>query len=101
MGRKAIISNDFKEAIATADQFGKVYKNISKQFEVYHPTVRNRKTFKKVAGHPKRDNPADSLHDQRSLAILHSHTFGKKAKTAYQHKHHILAIMHGDTEVKI
>lgn len=64
-------------------------------------SVRNRKTFKKVAGHPKRDNPADSLHDQRSLAILHSHTFGKKAKTAYQHKHHILAIMHGDTEVKI
>lgn len=83
MGRKAIISNDFKEAIATADQFGKVYKNISKQFEVYHTyhaTVRNRKTFKKVAGCPKRDNPADSLHDQRSLAILHSHTFGKKQK---------------------
>lgn len=98
MGRKAIISNDFKEAIATAHQFGKVYKNNSKQSEVYHPTVRNRKTFKKVA---KRHNPADSLHDQRSLAILHSHTFGKKQKTAYQHKHHILAIMHGGTEVKI
>lgn len=80
MGRKAIISNDFKEAIATADQFGKVYKNISKKFEVYHATVRNRKTFKKVAGRAKRDNPADSLHDQRSLAILHNHTFGKKQK---------------------
>lgn len=97
MGRKAIISNDFKEAIATAHQFGKVCKNISKQFEVYHPTVRNRKTFKKVASHPNRDNPADSL---QSGHIAQPH-FWQKAKTAYQHKHHILAIMHGGKEVKI
>ncbi|MEE6521276.1 hypothetical protein FKM82_019399 [Ascaphus truei] len=61
MPRRKNISNDLREAIVAAHQSEKGYKAISKQFKVYHSTVRKIiqkwKTFKTIDNLPRSGRP--------------------------------------------